>query len=306
MPNLPGALLALTAGLVTIAFALALALAVGLSLGLLGGGGSILTVPILVYVLGMGTKQAIATSLLIVGVTSSAALLPYARARLVNLRAGLILGAASMLGAFAGGRLAHHVPAPLLLLAFALGMLVTGVALLRGRQSSQGSTVPHPERVPAVGLVIGLLTGMIGAGGGFVIVPALTLLCGLELRAAVGTSLLVIVLNSFSGLAGALGHVHVDLGVAAPLVAASVAGSFGGARVAGRVSERALRRGFGWLVLATAGFMLWREASAIAGGAAVVIAAVVGAWRELLGCGAKAWRSLTQRAVQRRGALTSL
>lgn len=262
----------------TLALALVLVLTVGLSLGLLGGGGSILTVPILVYVLGTGAKEAIATSLLVVGVTSVAAVLPHARGRLVNWRAGLTLGSASMLGAFAGGRLAHHLPASLLLLGFALGMLLTGVAMLRGRRGAPGAAAPHPERVPAVGLVIGLLTGMIGAGGGFVIVPALTLLCGLTLREAVGTSLLVIALNSLAGLAGALGHVHVDLTVAAPLMAASVAGSVGGALVAGRVSERALRRGFGWLVLATAAFMLWREVSALAGGAAVLLAAGAGAF----------------------------
>jgi hypothetical protein len=258
--------------------ALVLAVGIGVSLGLLGGGGSILTLPILVYVLGMEAKQAIATSLLVVGVTSAAALVPHARAGRVNVRIGLAFGASSMAGAFVGGRVAHFLPSGALLLAFALMMLVTGLAMLRGRGASAALVGKRPwGRILVVGVGIGLLTGVIGAGGGFVIVPALALLCGLSMSEAIATSLLVIALNSFSGFAGSIGHVTLDFRVAALITAASVVGSIAGAFAAGRVPEAALRRAFAWLVLAMAVFMLWRQTSTLWGLAAIA-AAIGGAW----------------------------
>lgn len=262
-----------------LALALALAVGIGVSLGLLGGGGSILTLPILVYVLGMETKQAIATSLLVVGVTSAAAMVPHARAGRVNARIGLAFGGTSMAGAFAGGRLAHFVPSGALLVAFALMMLVAGLAMLRGRAPSAALVGLYPwGRILLVGVAIGLLTGVIGAGGGFVIVPAFVLLCGLSMPEAIATSLLVIALNSFSGFAGSIAHVTLDVRIAALVTAASVVGSVGGAFAAGRVPETMLRRAFAWLVLAMAAFMIWRQTSASWGVAATTLAVVVGAW----------------------------
>lgn len=258
--------------------ALVLALGIGVSLGLLGGGGSILTLPILVYVLGMEAKQAIATSLLVVGVTSAAAIVPHARAGRVNVRIGLAFGASSMAGAFAGGRLAHFLPSRVLLVSFAILMLVTGLAMLRGRSASVALVGTRPwGRILLVGVGIGLLTGVIGAGGGFVIVPALALLCGLSMPEAIATSLLVIALNSLSGFAGTIGNVTIDFRVAILVTVAAVVGSIGGAFAAGRVPEAMLRRAFAWLVLAMAAFMLWRQTSA-AWGLAAAIAAIVGAW----------------------------
>ena len=253
--------------------ALVLAVAVGVSLGLLGGGGSILTLPILVYALGMEAKQAIATSLLVVGVTSAAAMVPHARAGRVNVRIGLAFGAASMAGAFVGGRLAHFIPSAVLLVSFAIMMLVTGLAMLRRRAVAPFvARGPRPwGRILVVGVAIGLLTGVIGAGGGFVIVPALMLLCGLSMPEAVATSLLVIALNSFSGFAGFVGHVTLDLRVAALFTLAAVIGSVGGAFAVNRVPGDVLRRAFAWLVLAMAVFMLWRQTSAVWGMAALVV-----------------------------------
>lgn len=255
--------------------AVVLALGIGISLGLLGGGGSILTLPILVYVLGMEAKQAIATSLLIVGITSGAAMIPHARAGRVNLRIGLAFGATSMAGAFVGGRLAHFLPSTALLIGFALMMLVTGLAMLRGRPEGSAPEGPLPwARILTVGVMIGLLTGVIGAGGGFVIVPALALLCGLPMTHAVATSLFVIALNSVSGFAGAMGHVTIDFRVAAMMTGASVVGSVAGAFAAGRIPANILRRAFAWLVLAMAVFMLWRQTSALWGAVAMLVVLV--------------------------------
>lgn len=258
--------------------ALVLAVGIGVSLGLLGGGGSILTLPILVYVLGMDAKQAIAMSLLVVGVTSAEAMIPRAHAGRVNARVGLAFGATCMTGAFAGGRLAHFLPSAVLLVSFAIMMLVTGLAMLRGRPAIAAPIGTRPwGRILTVGVAIGLLTGVIGAGGGFVIVPALALLCGLSIPEAIATSLLVIALNSFSGFAGSVGHVTLDFKVAAIVTTASVIGSIAGALAAGRVPENVLRRAFAWLVLAMAVFMLWRQTSAF-WGVPAVLGVVGGTW----------------------------
>jgi len=239
-----------------------LAVFVGLALGLLGGGGSILTLPLLVYVAGMETKEAIATSLLVVGVTSAAAAVAHARGGRVQWRTGLLFGAAGMVGAYAGGRLAEFVPGGVLLAAFALVMLATGAAMIRGRRN--GPSLGETYRMPLVkalgyGAAVGLLTGFLGAGGGFLIVPALTLLGGLGMPVAVGTSLLVIAMNSTAGVAGHLSSVQVDWGLAALVTDAAVIGSLVGGRLTSRVSPELLRKAFGWFVLAMAAFILVQE-----------------------------------------------
>ncbi len=245
---------------------LVLALAVGLSLGLLGGGGSILAVPLLVYVAGLDAKEAIATSLLVVGTTSLAALVPHARAGRVRWRTGLLFGAAAMAGAYAGGRLAAFVPGPVLLLLFAAMMLATAVAMIRGRRAV--SATEHGLRVGVVlleGAVVGLVTGMVGAGGGFLVVPALVLLGGLPMSAAVGTSLLVIALKSFAGLAGYLASVDVDWPLALAVTGAAVVGSLVGGSLTGRIPADTLRRAFGWFVVVMGGFVLAQELGDVLG-----------------------------------------
>ncbi|HEX5771105.1 MAG TPA: sulfite exporter TauE/SafE family protein, partial [Nocardioidaceae bacterium] len=191
---------------VTLAIVLALSLLIGVSLGVLGGGGSILTVPILVYVAGMEPKEAIAASLFVVGVTSAAGAISHARGGRVRWRTGLMFGAAGLVGAFLGGMLGGHLPGELLLVAFALMMVATSIAMIRGRkvdESKKHSDLPV-FRVLLDGLVVGLVTGLVGAGGGFLVVPALALLGGLPMAVAVGTSLLVIAMKSLGGLAGYL------------------------------------------------------------------------------------------------------
>lgn len=237
---------------------LALAVVVGVSLGLFGGGGSILTVPLLIYVAGLGTKEAIATSLFVVGVTSIGALVTHARAGRVRWRTGLIFGATAMVGAYIGGRLGPLVPDTVLLVGFALMMLATSVAMIRGRRdvSVREEGDHHVGLVLLEGVVVGLVTGIVGAGGGFLVVPALVLLGGLPMAVAVGTSLLVIAMKSFAALAGYLSAVQIDWGLALAVTALALVGSVIGGRLAGTIDPDRLRRGFGVFVLGMAVFVL--------------------------------------------------
>ena len=245
---------------------LALSLVIGLSLGVLGGGGSILTVPILVYVAGFGPKEAIAASLFVVGVTSAVSVVSHARRGRVRWRTGLVFGAAGMAGAFVGGLLGGHIPGQILLIAFAVMMVATSIAMLRGRKKKDdGGAAPVKHELPLGrvlldGAVVGLITGLVGAGGGFLVVPALALLGGLPMAAAVGTSLVVIAMKSFAGLAGYLTSVQLDWGLVLAVTAAAIAGTLIGSRIAGRIPEDALRKAFGWFVLAMGTFVLTQQA----------------------------------------------
>lgn len=220
-------------------------------------------VPVLVYVSGLDTKEAIATSLLVVGVTSATGALSHARAGRVRWRTGVVFGAAGMVGAYAGGRLSELVPGQVLLVAFAVMMAVTAVAMLRGRRDVDPDRV-HGRlpvaRVVLDGAVVGLVTGLVGAGGGFLVVPALALLGGLPMPVAVGTSLVVIAMKSGAGLAGYLSSVTIDWPLAAAVTAAAVVGSLLGGPLAGRIEPDRLRRAFGWFVLVMAGFVGLQEA----------------------------------------------
>ncbi|MFI6467970.1 sulfite exporter TauE/SafE family protein [Streptomyces sp. NPDC050538] len=243
-----------------IALVIAASLLIGAGLGVLGGGGSILTVPVLVYLAGMETKEAIATSLFVVGVTSAAGVVPHARAGRVRWRTGLMFGVAGMSGAYAGGRLAAFVPGTVLLLLFALMMIATAVVMIRGRRKPQ--RIRHELPVGPVllnGVAVGLVTGLVGAGGGFLIVPALALFGGLPMSVAAATSLQVIALQSFAGFAGHLSGVHIDWALAAVVTSTAVVGSLVGGRLAGRIPQDALRRAFGWFVAAMGVFVLAQQ-----------------------------------------------
>lgn len=258
-----------------------LAVFVGISLGLLGGGGSILTVPLLAYVAGMDAKQAIATSLLVVGTTSLVGAFSHARAGRVQWRTAVLFGATAMVGAFAGGHIAAFIPGTVLLVGFAVMMVATAIAMLRGRKNTAGGA-ERPglplAKIAAVGLAVGLVTGLIGAGGGFLLVPALVLLGGLPMPIAVGTSLVIIAMNSFAGFAGYLSSVQINWPLAAMVIAAAVTGALIGARFAGRVDPELLRKGFGWFVLVMASVILGEEvhpAVGFAGAATTLVAAAV-------------------------------
>lgn len=238
---------------------LALAVVVGVTLGLFGGGGSILTVPLLVYVAGLDAKPAIATSLVVVGATAIGALFQHARAGRVQWRTGLIFGSTAMVGAYAGGLIGPRIPDVFLLVGFALMMLATSIAMIRGRRPANPGEAHKPAPVLLVlveGVVVGLVTGVVGAGGGFLVVPALVLLGGLPMATAVGTSLLVIAMKSFAALAGYLTAVQIDWGLAASVTALAIVGSFIGGWLAGRIDPDRLRKGFGIFVLAMAIFVL--------------------------------------------------
>lgn len=250
----------------TLILVLILSLFIGISLGLLGGGGSILTVPILVYVAGQDPKAAIAMSLLVVGITSAAGAVSHARAGRVQWRTGLVFGAAGMAGAYGGGRVAEFIPGTWLLIAFGLMMAATAVAMLRGgKQVEPDESAAHElpvGRVVLDGIVVGAVTGLVGAGGGFLVVPALALLGGLPMTVAVGTSLVVIAMKSMAGLVGYLQSVSIDWGLALGVTAAAVVGTVIGERIAGKVSQEGLRRGFGWFVVVMAVFMLGQQVPA--------------------------------------------
>lgn len=237
---------------------------VGVTMGLLGGGGSILMVPILRYVSGLDAREAITTSLLVVGLTSAGALLKHAQAGRVRYRMGLLFGAGGMAGAFLGGKVGGLIDGRSLLVLFALVMLAAGFAMLRRRPSAPADAVATKEKLPVARLLVasilvGSLTGLVGAGGGFLIVPALVLLFGLPMEAAIGTSLLVITLQSASALAGQLGHVQPDWGFGLGLATLAVAGSLVGERIGRRTNPQTLRKAFGVLVLVMAVVMLGRE-----------------------------------------------
>ncbi|MGW8970124.1 sulfite exporter TauE/SafE family protein [Streptomyces platensis] len=260
-----------------ITLTLAASLLIGILLGVLGGGGSMLTLPILVYLAGQDTKQAITTSLFVVGITSLAGLISHARAGRVRWRTGTLFGLAGMAGAYAGGRVAAYIPDTVLLVAFALMMLATAAAMLRGpRKAPQQAHGELPlHRLLIQGLVVGAVTGVLGAGGGFLIVPALALLAGLPMGIAVGTSLLVIAMNSFAGLAGHLSGPHLDWSLALAVTTAAVLGTLIGGRFAGRIPQHTLRTGFGWFVIAMGIFVLSQQIGPVVLAAVPAIAAAL-------------------------------
>lgn len=238
-----------------------LALGVGVTLGMLGGGGSILTLPLLVYVLSVDARSAIATSLLVVGVTSVVGLAAHARKGHVQWSTGLLLGVSGMAGAALGARVARHLPETALLVGFAAVMLVTAARMLLGSKKGEATRRRASALTrAAIGGSIGVVSGLVGAGGGFLIVPALVTFAGLPMREAVATSLLVIAMQAFAGFAGHVGHVTLDPTLTIVVTAATAVGGLLGARFSTRVDAAALKRGFGVLVLVTAVGMLLKQA----------------------------------------------
>ena len=226
------------------------ALAIGLSLGLLGSGGSILTVPVLHYLVGQPEKLAIGGSLLVVGLIAVAAAVPYAFSRQVDWRNVAWFGLPGMAGAWLGATLARWVPGPVQLALFALVMLVAAWRMLRGGVMQRPDHEPRRMAVVAGGIGVGALSGLVGVGGGFLIVPALVLLAGVPMASAVGTSLAVIALNSFTGFLKYLGvlqqqSLELDWRVLLTVAGIGVIGSFAGHRLGRRLPQATLRRLFG-------------------------------------------------------------
>lgn len=246
-----------------------LSVIMGAVLGLLGGGGSILTVPILVYAIGQDPKVAIATSLLVVAITSSVGVAQHARANNVRWRVGLIFGVVAMVGSYLGGLGAQYVSGTFLLLLFAAMMIATGVMMLRRRTAKAEATDAEHSlplgKVIVEGLAVGAFTGLVGAGGGFLVVPVLNLLGGLSMPVAIGTSLLVIAMKSFAGFAGHMQHVTIDWTLATVVTGSAMVGTFFGVGLTRKIAPGILRRGFGAFVLLMAGFILYQEFGVLLG-----------------------------------------
>lgn len=238
------------------------AIAVGVSLGLFGSGGSILTVPVLVYLFGQDEKLAIAGSLAIVGTIAAVGALPYVRSRLVDWRTVLAFGVPGMSGTYLGAWLAGFVPGAVQLLIFAAVMLLAAGFMLRPPRLEAAAAAPRAIwKIVLDGLLVGILTGLVGVGGGFLIVPALVLLVGLPMHRAVATSLVIIALKSFSGfikyvdVLGAQG-LDIDWTVIALVAGLGIAGSVLGSTVGYHVPKDRLARYFAWFLLVMAAFII--------------------------------------------------
>ncbi len=239
-----------------------LAIAIGVSLGLIGGGGSVLAVPILVYVMQIDPKTAIAMSLIVVGAVSVLGIIPHWRAGNVNWRIAAIFTPTAMLGAYGGARLASlpFISATFQLIAFAVLMLVAGFLMIRDKGPAtltvHESPLPPAIMIPLEGLVVGVLSGFVGIGGGFAIIPALVLLGKTPMKEAVGTSLVIIAFKSVTGFIGYLDQVTFDwLLIASFTVAASV-GTVLGAFLSRRIDGQKLQAAFGYFIIVVGFFML--------------------------------------------------
>lgn len=270
----------------TLLAAVGLGLLIGLVIGALGGGGSILTVPVLVYLLGLRPHEAITASLVIVGVTAGVASIGHARSGHTRWRSGLLIALSGVPASVLGARLNARVDPDALLLAFAGLMLAAAAAMLiRAGEDGQGGVVATPGvgsggaitrtrpdvvttrgqavRVLVAGLGIGALTGFFGVGGGFVIVPVLVVALSFPIAAAVGTSLLVIALNSAVALGARAGQGSFDWHVIVPFTAAAVLAALLGERVAHRLPAPALTRVFIALLVLVAGYVAVRSGLAL-------------------------------------------
>ena len=230
-------------------------------LGLVGGGGSILAVPVLVYVLGEPVERATTESLLIVGVTALVGAVAATRAGRVRIRIALAFAAAGAASAVVGTALNRLAGGRVIMLGFALLLLGAGYALVRDRTVRMAGPVdnvkaPAWARVTTAGAATGLLTGFFGVGGGFVIVPALTLVLGLPMTLAVGTSLLVIALTSATALAAHLATGTINFPLSAAFTVAAVTGAVAGTRLHGQVPDQLLRRLFALLLVGVAAFVI--------------------------------------------------
>jgi uncharacterized protein len=243
------------------ALAIGIGLVIGALVGLLGGGGSILAVPALVYLAGQDLQQAVATSLLVVGITAVVAVVPRLRERQISWRIGLLFGVAGAATAFAGAAVNRLLPDELTLALFAVLMVGAGVRMLQDKPATgtacavDGGRVNWRRCLPrtlAGGLVVGFLTGLLGVGGGFLIIPVLVLALGLPMPTAIGTSLVVVAINSAAGFAAHAGEATLDVPVTLAFTAAAVVSAVAAGRLGAKVDTDRLRRWFAWLVLVVA------------------------------------------------------
>lgn len=241
------------------------AIAIGVSLGLLGSGGSILTVPVLVFLLGQDEKVAIAGSLFIVGSIAAFGSLQYLRLRLIDLRSVVVFGLPGMLGAYLGAMISAYVSGLMQLTLFALVMLGASWLMLRPMDLEHGPVQSRAGwKIAADGLVVGIITGLVGVGGGFLIVPALVLLGGLPMHTAVGTSLVIIALKSFSGFFKYLDvlsaeSLRLDWQILGIVTVLGIGGTVLGGNIANRLPQDKLKRGFSYFLIVMGIYILARS-----------------------------------------------
>ncbi|WP_204103677.1 MULTISPECIES: sulfite exporter TauE/SafE family protein [Spirulina sp. CCY15215] len=250
-------------------FGYILAVGIGLSLGLIGGGGSILAVPILVYVMGVGIKEAIAMSLFIVGTVSLVGAIPHWFQGNVNLKIVALFAPAAMLGAYSGARLAAlpFITETIQLVCFGVVMIIASVLMIsQSRKTPKEDSQKQPPKshyglpkwlaIPLEGLGVGVLTGFVGVGGGFAVIPALVLLGGIPMKEAIGTSLLVIALKSVTGFWGYIDQTVLDWTLMLSFTVAASFGTIAGAYLTKNIDSKHLQKGFGYFVLAIAVLVL--------------------------------------------------
>ncbi|HET7587764.1 MAG TPA: sulfite exporter TauE/SafE family protein [Gammaproteobacteria bacterium] len=248
------------------------ALAIGLVLGTLGSGGSILTVPVLVYLFDQPEKVAIAGSLAVVGSISFVGAAPYAFRRMVDWPVVGLFGVPGMVAAYGGAWVGHYLPGALQLLLFAVIVLLAAFMMLRPRKPDAAARPRQPLwSVPLDGLAVGFVTGLVGVGGGFMIIPALVLLVGLPMHRAVGTSLCIIVLNAFAGFHKYLSvleanQLHLEWAILGAIAAIGIAGSLIGNVVGTRVPQAKLKRIFGVFLIVMGAYIVARTAPAVFAG----------------------------------------
>ncbi len=247
---------------------------IGLSLGLIGGGGSILTVPVLVYLFGTSPKMAISYSLFIVGITSLIGAVNSYRKGLVSLKTAMIFGSSSILTVF----LTRKIIVPLLpdvffslgtfkvtqslflMVVFAILMVAASLSMIRGKKvEAEKDKKQNISLLFFYGMLIGLVTGFLGAGGGFLLVPALVIMMKLPMKEAIGTSLLIIALNSLIGFVGDIGNLDIDWKFISTIATIAVAGIFIGSYFNQRVNATYLKKGFGWFVLIMGTYIIVKE-----------------------------------------------
>lgn len=247
------------------------ALAIGLSLGLLGSGGSILTVPVLVYLIGQDEKVAIAGSLFIVGSIALAGGLQYFRGGFIHWRSVLVFGLPGMVGTYLGAVLAGYLSGAMQLALFALVMLTASWFMLRPLDLEHADGVEREAwKIAIDGLIVGVITGLVGVGGGFLIVPALVLLGGLSMHHAVATSLVIIALKSFTGFYKYLDvlegqSLQLDWKTLLIVTGLGILGSVAGSKLARRLPQNKLKRWFGYFLIVMGVYILIRSSPAALG-----------------------------------------
>lgn len=249
---------------------------IGISLGLIGGGGSILTVPVMVYLFGINPVLSTSYSLFVVGSTSLVGAFNNYRKGFVNIRTALLFGLSSITTVFVTRKwVLPHIPQEiatlgplhitqslLTMVLFAILMVMASIPMMKNKGVVEVPVSKSPVHLPkllAYGVAIGLATGILGAGGGFLLIPTLVLLVKLPMKHAIGTSLLIIALNSLIGFTGDIGHFIIDWFFLLRVTAIAVGGIFLGGWISKKISGERLKKGFGWFVFVMGVYIIIRE-----------------------------------------------